>query len=151
MLTLELSSENVCWSCTTCRKQYLWNTCVFPSSPLGQFAMAFLIPRCRSEIMQMSSLGITWLIVSLRHYKNHLQLDPDSQSTTAKVRGNTLLLASVAIATNNFPWYLPYRWVPLILITGLQYLNPSMHGLMRTPIDTLWDPTNNIGILAQES
>ena len=77
----------------------------------------------------MPSLGITCPIETLRHSKNHPQLGPNSLFTTAKVKGKTLLLASVAIAINNTPRYLPYKWVPSILITVLQYLNPLMHGV----------------------
>ena len=121
------------WKCVlkllvTCQRQYLWTTRSRPSSSLGQFTITFWIPLCRLEIMQMSLSAITSSSEILRHSKNHPQLGPNSLSTTAKARGKTLLLASVAIAINNTHRYLPYKWVPSILITGLQCLNPSMHG-----------------------
>ena len=55
--------------------------------------------------MQIPSSGITYPIEILRHSKNHSQLGPDSLFTTAKARGKTLLLASVAITINNTPIY----------------------------------------------
>ena len=121
------------WKCVlkllaTCQRQYLWTTHSRPSSSLGQFAIAFWIPLCRSEIMQMSLSAITSSSEILKRSKNHPQQGPDSLSITTKARDKTLLLASVTIAINNTPRYLPYKWVPSILITGLQCLNPSMHG-----------------------
>ena len=77
----------------------------------------------------MSLFAITSPNETLRHSKNHPQLDLDSLFTMANVRGKTLLLASVAIVINNIPRYLPYKWVQSILITGLQCLNLSMHGV----------------------
>ena len=112
----------------TCQRQYRWNTRNLLSSPLSHTTMVLLILACRAKIMQMPSLGITCPIETLRHSKNHPQLSPDSLFTTAKARGKTLLLASVTIAINNTPRYLPYKWVPSILIAGLQYLNAAMHG-----------------------
>ena len=43
--------------------------------------------------------------------------------------------------------------IALLMRTSIDtYWDPTNNiGLMRTSIDTLWDPTNNIGILAQES
>ena len=112
----------------TCQRQYRWYTHSLPSWPLGHSRMAHLIPLCRSEIMQMPSLGMTCSIEVLRHSKNHPQLGPDYLSTTAKAIGKTFWLASIAIAIINTPLYLPYKWVPSILITGLQYWNAAMHG-----------------------
>ena len=104
----------VSWKCVlkllaTCQRQYLWNTRTHPSSFLGQFAIAFWIPLYWSEMTQMSFFAITSPSEILKHSKNHPQLGPDSLSTRVKVRGKTLLLASVAIAINNIPWYLPYK------------------------------------------
>ena len=112
----------------TCWRQYRWYTRSFPSWPLGHSQMAYLIPLCWSEIMQMPSLGMTCSIKVLRHSKNHPQLGLDSLSTTTKAIGKTFWLASVAIVIINTPLYLPYKWVPSILITGLQYWNAVMHG-----------------------
>ena len=58
--------------------------------------------------------------------------DQDSKlslSTTANASGNILPLAVTIVATSNTPVYLPYKNVPSIVITGLQYLKPSMTGL----------------------
>ena len=117
------------WKCVlkllaTCWRQYLWNTYTHPSSSLGQFAIAFWIPLCRSEITQMSLFAITSPNEILKHSKNH----PSTRPWLFVHNGKTLLLASVAIAINNTPRYLPYKWVPSILIIGLQYLNATMHG-----------------------
>ena len=112
----------------TCQRQYRWNTRKLLSSPLGHSAMAHLIPLCQSKIMQMLSSSITCPIEILRHSKNHPQLGLDSLSTTAKARGKTFWLALVAIAIINTHRYSPYKWVPSILITGLQYLNVAMRG-----------------------
>ena len=71
------------------------------------------------------------------HKLSYYKIWDVKQKTIAKIFGNweesyqrlrKLLLASVAIAINNIPRYLPYKWVSLILITGLQCLNASMHG-----------------------
>ena len=77
------------WKCVLkllaiCRRQYLWNTRTHPSSSLGQFAIAFWIPLCRSEITQMFLSAITSPSEFLTRSKNHPQLGPDSLSTTAK-------------------------------------------------------------------
>ena len=112
----------------TCWRKYQWNTCSSPSRSLGYSRMAHLIPLWRSEIMQMPLSSMTCSIEVLRHSKNYPQLGPNSLSTTAKARGKTFWIASIAIAIINTPLYLPYRWVPSILITGLQYWNATMHG-----------------------
>ena len=123
------SSKCVLKLLATCQRQYQWNTRNLSSPPLGHSAMALLIPLCQLEIMQMSSLSITCPIEILRHSKNYPQLGPDSLFTIAKARGKTLLLALIVIAINNTPPYLPYKWVPSILITVLQYWNAAMHGV----------------------
>ena len=102
------------WKCVLkllaiCRRQYLWNTSTHPSSSLGQSAIAFWIPLYQLEITQMSLSAITSPSEILRHSKNHPQLGPNSLFITAKARGKTLLLASMAIAINNTPQYLPYK------------------------------------------
>ena len=122
------SSKCVLKLLATCQRQYRWNTRSIPSWPLGHSWMAHLIPLCRSEIMQMPLSGMTCSIEVLRHSKNHPQLSPHSLSTTAKARGKTFWLASVAIVIINTPLYLPCKWVSSILITGLQYWNATMHG-----------------------
>ncbi|QHO11058.1 uncharacterized protein DS421_15g494890 [Arachis hypogaea] len=69
-------------------------------------------------------------VIATRHrlVRKNFHKSVFSPSTKPKATGRMFEFPSWAIAISRVPPYFPYKWVPSMDISGLQYLNASMHG-----------------------